>query len=361
MVPEVARTSSCLVTTAALLVGWLATANQPVMAQDPKATSSAEPRCEVDLANPGSMKDIVSNALMRGLQRPEADVRAFLKNAETKFAIGQDLLLAAARHFEVDEAEMAAAVERFKHCNCEHGEGNGRDGRPGDGVVEVSAFARDVTLHVVLHELGHALVREFDLPVLGNEETMADAFATHYLTTHLPDRAAEVLRARTTSLMIEARDVPREEWPVRGEHDNDARRAFQIAALAVAADPAKYASVAKCVGMSEQDIEKAQDYGAEIHRAWRRILAPVWMPHGVHSSEARVVCDPENASFAQVGSTGLAADLESILTRFDWHSQVTIRFAAGDGGAAWSRAKRTITVHSDYIRRFVEQGKVAKY
>jgi hypothetical protein len=45
----------------------------------------------------------------------------------------------------------------------------------------------------MVHELGHALIREFDLPILGNEETMADAFATHYLTTHLPDRAVDAI------------------------------------------------------------------------------------------------------------------------------------------------------------------------
>jgi hypothetical protein len=216
-----------------------------------------------------------------------------------------------------------------------------------------------VILHVVLHELGHALVREFDLPVLGNEETMADAFATHFLTTHLPDRAADVLRARTASLTIEAREVPRDQWTVRGEHDNDARRAFQIAALAVAADAAKYDSVAKGVGMTEDDIRKAKDYGAEIHRSWRRILAPLWMPHGERSRETRIVCDAANGSFAQLGSSGLLAELESIVTRFDWHSQVTIRFAEGGGSTGWSRSQRTVTVFGDYVRRFVEQGKVA--
>jgi len=372
MVVEVARTSWCLVTTVALLSGWLAAAHSPPMAQEPKSTSPAVPRCTVDLNLPGTMKDIVSNALTLGAKRPEADVSAFLKNAETRFATGQELLQAAARHFAIDEAQLAAEVERFRHCNCAHDAVAGGDRKAPDdsrpesrkgpeGVVEVSAFARDVTLHVVLHELGHALIREFDLPVLGNEETMADAFATHYLTTHLPDRAVDVLRARTTSLMIEAREVPREQWAVRGEHDNDARRAFQIAALAVAADPAKYDSVAKAVGMSEQDVQKAKDYGAEIHRGWRRILSPLWMPQGLRSEEARVVCDAENEALAQVGSVGLVAELESIITRFDWHSQVSIRFAAGDGGAAWNRAKRTVTVHSEYLRRFVEQGKVAKF
>ena len=42
---------------------------------------------------------------------------------------------------------------------------------------EAYDFARNVTVAVVLHELGHALIREFDLPVLGNEVTVADAFA----------------------------------------------------------------------------------------------------------------------------------------------------------------------------------------
>lgn len=225
--------------------------------------------------------------------------------------------------------------------------------RAGGGPVEVSEFARDVTLHVVLHEVGHALIREFDLPILGNEETMADAFATHYLTTHLPDRAVAVLVARTRSLMIEAGEVPRAEWTVAGEHDNDARRAFQIAALAVAADPVKYAPVARVVAMSERDLKKAADYGAEIHRAWRRLLAPLWMPPLARSKEARVVRD------SKAELAGLPAELEAIVTRFDWHSQVTVRFVAGDGGAGWSRSARTISVTDGYLRRFVEQGKKA--
>lgn len=85
------------------------------------------------------------------------------------------------------------------------------------------------------------------------------------------------------------------------------------------------------------------------------------MPDGVRSNEARVVCDPENELADPLGSVGLLAEIESIIRRFDWHSQVTIRFAAGDGGSGWSRSNRTITVHSDYLRRFLEQGKVAGF
>ncbi|MGZ8940244.1 MAG: DUF4344 domain-containing metallopeptidase [Limisphaerales bacterium] len=224
----------------------------------------------------------------------------------------------------------------------------------------VSKFAENVLLHVVLHEIGHGLIREFDLPVLGNEETMADAFATHYLTHYLPDRALDVLKARTDSLMIEANQVPRAKWTVKGEHDNDARRAFQIASLAVAADSKKYLPIAIGLGMTDGELRKAADYGAEIHRSWRRILRPLMMPNGLESRETRVTFDPSCKLAAQIRDNGLATEIASALKRFDWHSQVTVAFDQGDGGAAWSRSTRSISVKSEYVRRFIHQGKNGK-
>ncbi|MBK7875587.1 MAG: hypothetical protein IPJ77_07525 [Planctomycetes bacterium] len=154
--------------------------------------------------------------------------------------------------------------------------------------------------------------------------------------------------------MIEANESPEVDW--RGEHDDDGRRAYQIAALAIAADPAKYAPVADVVGMSEKERDKARDYGSEIRRAWRRILAPLWMPEGLASSEARVQFDAGDGFLQRACGDGLADELRSAVKRFDWHSQVTIRFVNGNGGAAWSRSSRTITVNSEYVRRFVKQG-----
>jgi hypothetical protein len=317
------------------------------------------PQCTIDLANAGHMKDIVSNALNQGLDFPEGDVAIFLVGAEESYANGPELLKAAAKQFKLDDAVLAAEVEKFKHINCRHAGGGeaaapGAEDQPRDDGTPVSAFAKDVTLHVVLHEMGHALIREFDIPILGNEETAADAFATYYLTTYMADRAVDVLTARITSLMIEADEATQVDWS--GEHDHDARRAYQIAALAVAADPLKYKSVAAVVAMSEEDMRKARDYGAEIRRSWRRVLGPLLMPEGAASSEARVLYDPDIGFLNRLCSDGLASEIESAVKRFDWHSQVTVRFVDGDGGAAWSRSGRTITVHSEYVRRFVEQG-----
>ena len=236
----------------------------------------------------------------------------------------------------------------------DEGDAAPRDTEP---ALKLTPFAEDVLLHVVLHELGHALVREFDLPVLANEETLADAFATHYLTAHLRERAFAVLKARVQSLMFEARELPRDKWPVRGEHNSDARRAYQIVALALAADRSRYAPLADLVGMSDQDVRRSCDYGSEIHRSWRRTLRSLLMPAGEESREARFRIAGEGGTLRQLRDSKLERELSTLVKRFDWHSQVTILFAEGDGAAAWSRSKRTVTVREEYVRRFITQGR----
>jgi hypothetical protein len=334
-------------------------------APGPEPQPPAKLKCNIDFTSSEGIRDVVSNVLVRAEGKAESEVRAFLKDAVKKFATGDQLRNAAAEHFKIDQKRFEALVEHWRHINCRH------EVIPGYAVpdaaltaaagpplsqVPVSAFAADVTLHVVLHELGHAVIREFDLMVLGNEETMADAFATHMLTEHFPGRAASAISARVKSLMIEADEVPRDQWTVRGEHDSDARRAYQIAALAIAADKDKYAGVADLVGMSERERTRARDYGSDIHRAWRRTLAPLMMPEGTRSKEARFRADEATREFVDAGEPSLGVTIESAIQRIDWHSRVTVDFVGGDGGAAWSRSNRAITVNGEYLRRFVAQG-----
>ena len=344
-----------------MLPPGLAPARQDPQPKQSPPKESEQPVCTLDLTSFGKMSDIVSNALTRELGSPEAETKRFLAAARSTCFTGEDLILATAAHYKLSEQEVRAAVERYRHSNCTHPGGEVfRPETENQGSMVLTKFARNVTMHVVLHELGHALIREFDLPVLANEETAADAFATHYLTTHLPDIALAVLQARCASLMLEARELPRAEWPVDGEHNSDARRAFQIAALALAADPVKYLPLANSLGMSPDRVRKAKDYGTEIHRSWRRILQPLWLAADTTSHETRLRIDSDSSFLATLDSTGLPKELFAAIQRFDWHSQVSLHFAKGDGGAGWNRSKRTITVHTEYIQRFVRQGALLK-
>ncbi|MEX1024916.1 MAG: DUF4344 domain-containing metallopeptidase [Planctomycetota bacterium] len=346
----------------ATLAGLLIARTEPAEVQEQQ--QQTEVKCTIDLSRRGQMEDVLSNALMHAYGIEESRVQKYLEAEVSQCPDGPALLRKTAGFFDLEPSHLEATVERFRHVNCKHPHApiaelealKARAASAPGSVRDVSmtAFAADVTLHVVLHELGHALVREFDLPIFGNEETLADAFATHYLVSEMPERAPAVLRARVASLLFEAAEVPREEWTVAGEHNNDARRACQIAALAIAADGERFAHVADLVGMSDDQRRSAIDYGAEIHRSWRRVLTSLRMPAGLESQEARVTASPSMQTAPE--SRQLLADLERALRGFDWHSQVTLAFVDGDGGAGWSRSKRTITVNSGYVARFVRQG-----
>jgi hypothetical protein len=78
--------------------------------------------CQLDLTRVGSLSDIVSNALYRGLAQDEGEVRAWLDEAQGRFEDADVFLAAVAKEFGVDEEELKAQVEAFRHCNCEHGE-----------------------------------------------------------------------------------------------------------------------------------------------------------------------------------------------------------------------------------------------
>jgi hypothetical protein len=343
---------------AVALAQEVAPLSPPVVAE-PKPQPPAIPRCQADLKNAGWLKDVLANVFIRVEHKPESEVAAFLKDAEKRFAMGADLLKAAAEHYKIDQKQLAALAEQWGHIHCRHATIPGSavpDREPLLDPVPVSVFAADVTLQVVLHELGHAVIREFDLMVLGNEETMADAFATHLLTEHFPEHAVSAISARVKSLMIEANEMPRDQWTIRGEHDNDARRAYQIAALAIAADKEKYAGVAEIVGMSKRNIDKACDYGAEIHQAWRRTLSPLMMPAGKVSKLALLRADEATRAFVDAGKPSLASTITNAFQRFNWSSPVAVDFVWGSGTAGWSREKRTVTVKSEYLQRFIAQG-----
>jgi hypothetical protein len=78
--------------------------------------------CLVDLTRTGQLSDILSNALTLGLKKDEADVRSFLESARRESDDAEQLMQAAARHFETDAAALKRSVEEYRHCNCRHGD-----------------------------------------------------------------------------------------------------------------------------------------------------------------------------------------------------------------------------------------------
>src|SRR3954469_9011923 len=101
-------------------------------------------------------------------------------------------------------------------------------------------------LFVGIHELGHELVSELDLMVLGREEDVADAYATIGVLKCGADFSRRVLVEAAKGWFMSAQrgrkvgDVPQ----YYERHGLDEQRAYQIVCLMVGSDPAGFADLA---------------------------------------------------------------------------------------------------------------------
>ena len=130
-------------------------------------------------------------------------------------------------------------------------------------------FAVNVSRHVLLHEVGHALIREFDLPKLANEEDMADTFATLFILQAMRDDARAILKDRARSWLYEGAQVSPEDYDLEGEHELDTRRAFRTICLLYGADPAAFSDVLDWIGLSEDDADDCSDFTPDMIEAGR--------------------------------------------------------------------------------------------
>jgi uncharacterized protein YfcZ (UPF0381/DUF406 family) len=220
-------------------------------------------------------------------------------------------------------------------------------------------FALNVSRHVVLHEFGHALIREFDLPVLGNEEDMADTFATVFITQEMRDDAVAILKDRARSWLYEGSQVAPEDYDLAGEHELDTRRAFRTVCLLYGADPAVFSEVVAWIGLSEGDANDCSDIAPDVIEGWERVLAPYRLAEGGLSDKV-IVQHGEANHTAAVRQSGLLEEVAEAMRRYDWPHPVRLHFdSCGREGSSWSRTERRILICDEYFDRFVRQQPLA--
>lgn len=219
----------------------------------------------------------------------------------------------------------------------------------------IPLFAINVVAHVLYHEAGHALIREFDLPVLANEEVMADSFATVWITQQQTDRAAQIVSDRVRSWLYEDSEVNPANYDFKGEHELDIRRAYQVACLFYGADPAKWTLDIAWLGFSESDLSDCSDTAPDQIEGWSAVLASHMRPDGDPSEKVEVIYG-EGPLAEAMQATGILEIVATDLRRFDWPEPITLHFDHCDRGASWSRSERRILLCDDYVSRFIKQA-----
>jgi len=130
------------------------------------------------------------------------------------------------------------------------------------------------TLFVLAHEMGHGLINEMNMPVLGREEDAADSFA---ITTALKmgsKFSEQVLLEAGKGLVLSAkRDKKEGNKPAfYDEHGLDPQRAYTVVCYMVGSNPEKYKQLAKDTKLPEERQKSCKYEWDNVAWSWDEML-----------------------------------------------------------------------------------------
>ena len=221
--------------------------------------------------------------------------------------------------------------------------------------VKLSKFSKNVTFHVLFHELAHALIREFELPILANEEAMADSFSTIWITQMMRDQAPSIITARTQSWLQEDSEISSKNYDFKGEHLLDIRRAYQTACLFYGLDPAEFKEYIQWLEFSANDLSDCSDTAPDQERSWLDILKPYRLSSDNPSTNVELIYG-EGPMKQMMEKSDMLNEFLAHVVLFDWPANITVHFDHCDMGASWNRNERRILLCDDYVQRFIQQG-----
>ncbi|MCL2385800.1 MAG: DUF4344 domain-containing metallopeptidase, partial [Alphaproteobacteria bacterium] len=125
---------------------------------------------------------------------------------------------------------------------------------------------------VLLHETGHLLISEFDLPVLGREEDAADRFAVATMTINGASKQYEALLP--VAAFWDAVHQLQDHYDWSDEHGEPEQRAFQIFCLVYGSDPDNHDEIARQIGLSPSRRQSCIQEAAKNLKDWLGLLKP---------------------------------------------------------------------------------------
>jgi hypothetical protein len=136
--------------------------------------------------------------------------------------------------------------------------------------AEAIQFSVGAILFTLMHEMGHALIGEMDVPVVGREEDAADEFATMILLD-AGEQGHQILGSAADWFGVMGR--AKENLAFWDEHSLDQQRLYNILLLMYGHSPEKYSSFVSQIVPRNRMAKALHEYKVKEHR-WEKLLKP---------------------------------------------------------------------------------------
>jgi hypothetical protein len=252
-------------------------------------------------------------------------------------------------------ADAATATETGAAQRGDQAEAEAESDPKSDFVLGNIAF-------ILFHELGHAMITEFELPVLGREEDAVDNFASMLLTPDNddPKMDASILVDAMTGWFASAELTALEDIAWWDEHGPDQQRAYQIACVLYGSKAGAYDALAEEIGLPEERRARCADEYQAVFNAWGQLLGPHLLNDG-ETPEARIVVSyGEPGEYAAERALLKESELmetlaNEISTSFRFSRQLRMKgMKCGEPNAFWDGEAGEITICYELVRDYAE-------
>jgi hypothetical protein len=215
-------------------------------------------------------------------------------------------------------------------------------------------------LFAVLHEMGHAVMSEMELPVLGREEDAADSFAILAglrMATDFSERA--LIASGKGWFFNHQRDREKNAMTVFYEaHGMNLQRAYQIVCFMVGAAPERFAHLAEATHLPPHRRETCKDDYAISAWSWDTLLAP--HRRSPEQPKTRIDVRYDDAEGALALPAKIMRKLKFLETiaamaadKFVWTAPFSMEMqSCGYVNAKWSVKQRRVTVCYELASEF---------
>lgn len=229
-------------------------------------------------------------------------------------------------------------------------------------VEDLRKFVIGNLLFLAYHELGHAIISEFDLPVIGREEDAVDRLAIWMMT---PDEVTEedvpeFLINAIFGWMAVGMEKPLEQIAWWGQHGIEEQRGYQAACLLYGNNPQIYKAVADGVELPKERRETCVKESQQNSKSWVRMIEP----HVRAPAEAEQL-PPDTVKVDYAPSQDYAGareflmeikileELERLVRAYNFKPGVVLRTQeCGEPNAFWREKQRTLTICYELAQQY---------
>jgi hypothetical protein len=225
--------------------------------------------------------------------------------------------------------------------------------------LDTDAFIEGNLFFTGYHELGHGLITELKIPIVGREEDAVDRFAIWMMTPEKDEGEPEYLLGAMHGWFMLAAEEPLETIVWWGSHGIEQQRAYQVACLLYGSDEEQFAKVADAARLPEQRLGTCVDEAKDNAKAWTKLLEPHMRPEGEVApvNSVTITYEPTKThaqEAAYLKKIGLFKDL-SELVRTNYKIKPGLKIEAktcDDENAFWTPSTRTLTFCYEYVNKF---------